>query len=281
MEKNWESSTDSVEYSPGRNIFLILLIVCTLVIVAGGFFFWYVPTVGLNAIHPVLPYVLGAIFASLGIFVVGGGIGIFFSILTGRATFLSGPFRWLLLKVYMPLMLTAGKLLHISKIKIERAFLDINNQMVLAMRAGLNPERLLILMPHCIQFEDCKIKVTKEVTNCVSCGKCEIADLLSIQDEFGIKLFRLNRRDSSQKKGSRTKAARGCGRGLRKRSRQRRPGRLSAAGLRHCQQEADGLLHRDGCVDGGCKRGGRQVLKLAPLYAALVSCHDAALTPPI
>jgi hypothetical protein len=189
VKKSWEGSTESVEYSPGRKIFLILLIVCTLVIVAGGFFFWYVPTVGLNAIHPVLPYVLGAIFASVGVFVVGGGIGIFFSILTGRATFLSGPFRWLLLKVYMPLMLTAGKLLHISKIKIERAFLDINNQMVLAMRAGLNPERLLILMPHCIQFEDCKIKVTKEVSNCVSCGKCEIADLLSIQDEFGIKLF--------------------------------------------------------------------------------------------
>ena len=185
----WDGSPESVEYKPARGIFLALLTVCALVIVAGAFFFWYVPTVGLGAIHPALPYILGAIFASLGFFVVGGGVGIFYSILTGRGTFLSGPLRWLLLKVYMPLMLMAGKMLHISKIKIERAFLDINNQMVLAMRAGLNPERLLILMPHCIQFEDCKIKVTKEVTNCVSCGKCEIADLLEIQDEFGINLF--------------------------------------------------------------------------------------------
>jgi hypothetical protein len=178
-----------MEYKPGKGVFLLLLMVCAVLIIIGGFFFWYVPTVGLKSIHPALPYVLGAIFASVGIFIVGGGLGIFYSILTGRATFLSGPFRWLLLKVYMPLILLAGKFLHISKKKIERTFLDINNQMVLAMRGRLNPERLLILMPHCIQYEDCKIKVTKEVTNCVSCGKCEIAELLAIQEEYGINLF--------------------------------------------------------------------------------------------
>jgi hypothetical protein len=189
IKEGFDSSSESVEYAPGRGVFLILLLLCALVIVAGGFFFWYVPTVGLRTIHPALPYILGAVFATLGLFVVGGGFGIFFSILTGRGTFLSAPFRWLLLKVYMPLMLTAGKFLSIPKIRIERAFLDINNQMVLAMCSGIHPDRLLILMPHCIQFEDCKIKVTKEVSNCVTCGKCEIADLLSLQDEFGIKLF--------------------------------------------------------------------------------------------
>ncbi|MEE9543248.1 MAG: DUF116 domain-containing protein [Thermodesulfobacteriota bacterium] len=189
IQEGLEHSADSIEYKPGKGIFLVLLIVCAVVIIAGGFFFWYVPTVGLTTIHPALPYIVGVIFASVGTFVVGGGIGIFYSVLTGRETFLSGPFRWLLLKIYMPLMLMAGKLFHISKIRIERTFLDINNQMVLAMRARLNPERLLILMPHCIQYDECKIKVTKEVTNCVSCGKCEIADLLAIQEEYGVNLF--------------------------------------------------------------------------------------------
>ena len=189
VQEGLKSLSDSIEYRPGKGIFLVLLIVSAMLIIVGGFFFWYVPTVGLTSIHPALPYIFGIIFASIGLFVVGGGFGIFYSILTGRATFLSGPFRWLLLKVYMPLMLMAGKVLHISKKKIERTFLDINNQMVLAMRSRLNPERLLILMPHCIQYEECKIKVTKEVTNCVSCGKCEIADLLAIQEEFGINLF--------------------------------------------------------------------------------------------
>ncbi len=189
IKDGWDGSSESIEYKPGKGVFLALLTVCAILIIAGGFFFWYIPTVGLTTIHPALPYILGAIFASIGIFIVGGGAGIFFSVLTGRATFFSGPFRWLLLKVYMPLMLMAGKLLHISKIRIERAFLDINNQMVLAMRGRLNPNRILILMPHCIQYEDCKIKVTKEVTNCVSCGKCEIAELLAIQEEYGVNLF--------------------------------------------------------------------------------------------
>jgi hypothetical protein len=189
VQDSLEHSADSIEYRPGKGVFLLLLIVSAVLVTIGGFFFWYVPTVGLSSIHPVLPYILGIAFASVGIFIVGGGVGIIFSVLTGRATFLSGPLRWLLLKVYMPLILIAGKFLHISKKKIERTFLDINNQMVLAMRSRLNPDRLLILMPHCIQYEDCKIKVTKEVTNCVSCGKCEIADLLAIQEEYGVNLF--------------------------------------------------------------------------------------------
>ena len=44
-------------------------------------------------------------------------------------------------------------------------------------------------MPHCIQFDNCKIKVTRNVRNCVGCGRCEIGGLLSLSDEFGIILF--------------------------------------------------------------------------------------------
>ncbi len=181
--------TGSVEYSPSKGFLLILLAISALAVTAILFFFWYVPTVGLSAIHPALPYAVGVTAASLAFLLVGGMAAVFLAILTGRTIFSSGPLRWALFKIYLPLMLIAGKLVRIPKIKIERAFLDINNGIVLKMRRRIKPGRVLILMPHCIQYEDCKIKVTKDVSNCVSCGKCEIADLLTVMEEFGVELF--------------------------------------------------------------------------------------------
>ncbi len=89
-------------------------------------------------------------------------------------------------------MVMFGGIIRIPKIKIESAFIDINNQMVRLMnkkKGGIKPDKLLLLMPHCIQFDNCKIKVTRNVRNCAGCGKCEIGELLSLCDEYGIDLF--------------------------------------------------------------------------------------------
>jgi hypothetical protein len=85
----------------------------------------------------------------------------------------------------------AGGILRVPKIKIERIFIDINNQMVLMMKkkGRLIPKKLLMLMPHCIQFDNCKIKVTRNVKNCAGCGKCEIGELLALTERFGVDLF--------------------------------------------------------------------------------------------
>ncbi|MCR4286524.1 MAG: DUF116 domain-containing protein, partial [Deltaproteobacteria bacterium] len=79
----------------------------------------------------------------------------------------------------------------IEKIKIEQAFIEINNQIVRFMKktGRLKAQRLLILMPHCIQWDNCKIKVTRNVQNCAGCGKCDIGNLLALSNEFNIDLF--------------------------------------------------------------------------------------------
>lgn len=170
-------------------MFLALLAVCVIAILFGGFFFWYIPTVGLRNIHPLLPYILGAILAFVSVFIIGGTAFITSAAIKGRPPFYSKWFRWMLVKIYLPLMVMAGGILKIPKIKIERAFIELNNQMVRMMGRRFRLERLLILMPHCIQYDNCKIKVTRNVRNCAGCGKCEIGDLLSLSDEFGVNLF--------------------------------------------------------------------------------------------
>ncbi|MBI5560744.1 MAG: DUF116 domain-containing protein [Deltaproteobacteria bacterium] len=191
-EEEWSGSPESVQYRPDVKVFLLLLGLCASGIVAAAFIFWYIPTVGLKNIHPYLPYITGAVFIGLSLFVLGAVSGIAASLLRGKDVFPSPRFRGLLVKFFLPLMVLLGGLLKVPRIKIEQAFIELNNRMVKAMvKAGkrFSPERILILMPHCIQYDNCKIKVTRDVKNCAGCGRCEIGNLVSLSDEYRIKLF--------------------------------------------------------------------------------------------
>ncbi|MFQ5736368.1 MAG: DUF116 domain-containing protein [Thermodesulfobacteriota bacterium] len=185
----WSGSAESIDYRPGKGVFLAMLGVIVLAAAFAGFFFWYIPTVGLRNIHPALPYALGAVLLGVCAFVIGGTALITLAVMRGSLPFYSKWLRWMLVKFYLPLMIMAGGILRIPKIKIERVFIDLNNQMVKLMGRRVRPERLLILMPHCIQFDDCKIKVTRNVRNCAGCGKCEIGKLLDLSDRYGVSLF--------------------------------------------------------------------------------------------
>jgi hypothetical protein len=181
-DRDRAGGVDSISYVPGKG-----MVVALLGIVLAGFLFWYIPTVGLGSIHPALPYVLGGAVLGTGVFVLTGVVIIAISIMRGSEV--SGRFRWLLVKVLFPLMVLAGGLFGIARIKMDRALIELNNRMVRPLARGLRPGRLLMLMPHCIQWDDCKMKVTRNVRNCVGCNKCEIGELLELSDRYGIELF--------------------------------------------------------------------------------------------
>lgn len=187
--EKWQGSPESIAYRPGLSAYFILLGITALCISFTAFFIWYVPTIGLKNIHPALPYLFGAVLTIIGAAVFGGAALIIRAAIKGKVPFYSAWLRWLLMKFYLPIMVLLGGVLKIPKIKVEQAFIAINNQMVLLMGRRFRPEKLLILMPHCIQFDNCKIKVTRNVRNCAGCGKCEIGELVSMMDEFGVSLF--------------------------------------------------------------------------------------------
>ncbi len=184
-----EREAGSIPYRPGKGLFLglMLLSVILLLILLG--IIWWVPTVGLSNIHPSLPTVVGGIFLALLLFTVGGALLITLTILRGRDVLHSYRMRGLLIKLFLPLMTMIGGILRVSREEIQRSFIEINNQLVLANRHRLKPERLLVLMPHCIQYLHCKIKVTMNIENCVMCGKCEIKDLNELAREFNVQIF--------------------------------------------------------------------------------------------
>lgn len=189
QEAQWSGSSESIPYKPAKGVFIGLLGFCAIIVLLAGFSFWYIQSIGLVNIHPALPVVLGIALAAIIIVFVAGAVGISLAVIKGKDIFHSYKFRGVLIKFFLPLMIMASSLLRIPKIKIEQSFIEINNQLVKGMGKRFRPERILILMPHCIQYIDCKIKVTQNVRNCVGCGKCEISELLGLSEQFGIDLF--------------------------------------------------------------------------------------------
>lgn len=90
--------------------------------------------------------------------------------------------------IYMlfPITLGVGKLfLSISKDELRRSMIDLINHLVTLEMYKVDPSRILLLTPHCLQKNTCIHKVTHDVHNCKECGGCAVGGLLGIAKEYG------------------------------------------------------------------------------------------------
>ncbi len=62
--------------------------------------------------------------------------------------------------------------------------LNRNNRRVKKYILENEIKKVFLLLPHCIQNSDCKIRVTSEIENCVECGKCKIGALKKIKKNY-------------------------------------------------------------------------------------------------
>jgi hypothetical protein len=69
----------------------------------------------------------------------------------------------------------------------QRFIINLNNKLVI--REEINPEKILLLLPHCLQIKECDVRLTYNIHNCKRCGKCEIKDLIQIAEENNLTLF--------------------------------------------------------------------------------------------
>lgn len=88
-----------------------------------------------------------------------------------------------------PIALSLGKLLNVSQETIKNSFIAVNNELVENQGLHFKPEDLLILAPHCLQWNKCPYKITLDVNNCRRCGKCSINILHSVKDKYGVKFI--------------------------------------------------------------------------------------------
>ena len=171
---------------PEKRTFVFLLLVSCIVLIGLAFLLWWVPYVGLANIHPSLPLVLAIVFGGFVLFAFGGALTLVFTIIRGKNLFFNRRIRGVVIRILFPLLVVVGKCLGISKEETRRSFIAINNQLVLAEARKVKPDKLLLLLPHCLQFHECKVRIIGNVENCEACGKCKIKDLVALSKKYHI-----------------------------------------------------------------------------------------------
>ncbi len=173
---------------PKKRIFIGLIVFTVMLITAVTVGLYLIPYIGLRNIHPFAPqivcYSMGAV---LGTLILGVGL-LILTLIRGREMFFASRLRGIVIEVLFPIMIVLGRLLGISKEKVQQSFVEVNNLLVKAKCRDVKPKRILLLMPHCLQFNDCAIKITTDAYKCQACGKCRIKDLVMLAKKHEVHL---------------------------------------------------------------------------------------------
>jgi hypothetical protein len=172
--------------APRKRLFIALMGVTCVVLVGLIFLAWWVPSRGLANIHPDLPRIVGLIVLALSGIAILGTVLLVLTTALGKDIFFTRFMRLVVIKFLLPVIEFFGRLLGIDKDQIRQSFIAMNNSLVISQKYKVRPDRILILLPHCIQLFDCEIKVTGDVNKCVLCGRCDIKGLVEIGRKYGI-----------------------------------------------------------------------------------------------
>jgi hypothetical protein len=94
--------------------------------------------------------------------------------------------RGIVLKIGYPFLMLLSAFFKGRKESFQRAVIVLNNRLV--RTEGPKTKKILLLLPHCLQIDECTIRLTHNIYNCERCGRCEIRDLIGIADEHDLKL---------------------------------------------------------------------------------------------
>jgi hypothetical protein len=91
------------------------------------------------------------------------------------------------LRFIIPFVLFITGLVKSEKDLIRRLYIDINNLYLSSCNILKGADKILLLLPHCLQNSECTYKITGNTANCMRCGKCSIGGILDMADEKGVK----------------------------------------------------------------------------------------------
>ncbi|MBI5102189.1 MAG: DUF116 domain-containing protein [Nitrospirae bacterium] len=91
------------------------------------------------------------------------------------------------LKLLYPMLMLVSAFMKDRKEPFQRMIINISNALVRKRKYGVR--KILLLLPHCLQIDDCQIRLTHNIHNCKRCGRCGIKDLIGIAEEYKLDLF--------------------------------------------------------------------------------------------
>ena len=166
--------------------FLALSILSLVVLIIVSLFFWYLISPRVSCMIPLFSLgikILGIIF----LVTVSGGLFLIVlsSALEKDFLFPHGE-KQITLKILFPINLLLGQLFGLSKTQVRESFIQVNDSIFKATRKRIKNNRLLILLPHCLQNFDCPYKIIADFNNCRRCGRCQIGDILKLKEKYNV-----------------------------------------------------------------------------------------------
>jgi hypothetical protein len=169
-----------------KGLFVALMAFTCLLIAAGLTFLWWVQGAGLSSIHPALPGITGTLLALVAGIILLGTVLLVLTTLLGKDIPGTRLLRGAAIRLLLPLIEFLGRLAGIPRDTIRQSFISMNNSLVMARKIRVKPDRILILLPHCLQLVDCDIKVTGDINKCLRCDRCDISGLARLAEKYRI-----------------------------------------------------------------------------------------------
>jgi hypothetical protein len=183
-----ELESQAKNQQPEKWTFILLLLLTCVVLVVAAVTLWLVPYIGFSNIHKDLPLIMAIVFALVVMFLIGGGLTLVFTIIRGKNLFFNRRIRGVVIRFLFPLLVMVGRCIGVGKDRVRRAFIAVNNQLVVAEARRVPPNKLLILLPQCLQNHECTVRITGNVENCKACGKCKIKSLVELSHKYHVSI---------------------------------------------------------------------------------------------
>lgn len=166
--------------------FLKIISASILVLLLVSSFLFWVISGGIEKLSPNLPaYIFLFLDAAILFVILIFFLGLFKK--QNKNKFLPVyPARYILIRILYPMAFFITSIFRINRDKMQSSFVDINNFLLFSENKQVPIEKILILLPHCLQLHNCKAKITDDIHNCLNCGKCNIKELAMMADKKDI-----------------------------------------------------------------------------------------------
>jgi uncharacterized protein len=164
------------------------------VVIAGAIegMIFYLVHPRLLQIHLWLDYAVGFGFLLFYLILVGGLLLITITSLTGIDLLYPHGRRSVTVKLLFPIAIVIGQLFRVNRNRLRTSFVKVNNSLTIAQSHRIKGDRILVLLPHCLQIDMCNRKITNDINNCLRCGKCAVGGLVELGEKYGLHIEVVN-----------------------------------------------------------------------------------------